>query len=376
MASTPWPKRSSESTPGPRVAGVDPGTVSIDLCALDGGEVLLEESFRSPDLAVDPAPLVDALVAYGPFDLVLGPAGYGLPLFPGEQVGERELSLMLLLRSDEARARAGIGGMRAMIRALIGAGLPLVFGPGAIHLPTVPEHRKWNRIDLGTADKVCTAALCIVDQADRLGLAYEETSFIMLELGGAFSAALAVDRGQVVDGLGGSCAPIGARSCGALDAEVAYLLGAALSKETVFSGGALDPRGELDLSASGALEALRNDPGHRQGWLALEDGAAKAALALSASVPAPREILVAGRLAGAPGLLDALTRRLAGLAPVAGAAGLGPHAKTAARGAAVLADGLAGGRYAPLVERLRLRDASGTALDHLRVRGAGSIRLA
>ena len=80
-----------------------------------------------------------------------------------------------------------------MIRALIGAGLPLVFGPGAIHLPTVPEYRKWNRIDLGTADKVASAALCIVDQASRLGLAYEETSFIMLELGGAFSAALAID---------------------------------------------------------------------------------------------------------------------------------------------------------------------------------------
>jgi predicted butyrate kinase (DUF1464 family) len=376
MASTPWPERSSESPPGPRVAGIDPGTVSTDVCALDGGEALFDRSFRSADLALDPAPLVDALVAHRPLDLVLGPAGYGLPLVPGERVGERELGLMLLLRSDEARASAGIGGMRAMIRALIGAGLPLVFGPGAIHLPTVPEHRKWNRIDLGTADKVCSAALCIADQAERLGLAFAETSFIMLELGGAFSAALAIDRGRIVDGLGGSCAPIGARSCGALDAEVAYLLGPALSKETVFSGGALDPRAELDLSAPGALEAMRGDPGRREGWLALEEGAAKAALALTASVPAPREILVAGRLAGAPGLLDALTERLAGVAPVSAATGLGTGAKAAAQGAALMADGLAGGRYAPLVERLRLREASGTALDHLRMQGADSIRLA
>jgi predicted butyrate kinase (DUF1464 family) len=375
MASTPWPEKSSES-PVPRVAGVDPGTVSIDVCALDGGEVLLDRSFRSADLALDPAPLVDALVAHRPFDLVLGPAGYGLPLVPGERVGARELSLMLLLRSDQAGARAGIGGMRAMIRALIGAGLPLVFGPGAIHLPTVPEHRKWNRIDLGTADKVASAALCIADQAGRLGLAYEETSFIMLELGGAFSAALAIDCGRIVDGLGGSCAPIGGRSCGALDAEAAYLLGAALSKETVFSGGALDPRGELDLSAPGALEALRGDPRHREGWLALEEGAVKAAFALTVSVRAPREILVAGRLARAPGLLDALTERLAGVATVRAATGLGPGAKTAAQGAALLADGLAGGRYAPLVERLRLREASGSALDHLRMHGAESIRLA
>jgi predicted butyrate kinase (DUF1464 family) len=358
------------------VAGVDPGTVSIDVCALDGGEVLLDETFRSADLALDPGPLVDALVAHRPLDLVLGPAGYGLPLVPGERVGERELGLMLLLRNDQAGARAGIGGMRAMIRALIGAGLPLVFGPGAIHLPTVPVHRKWNRIDLGTADKVCSAALCIADQADRLGLPYEETSFVMLELGGAFSAALAIDRGRIVDGLGGSCAPIGGRSCGALDAEVAYLLGAALSKETVFSGGALDPRGEVDLSAPGALEALRGDPGHREGWLAFEEGAVKAALAMTVSVPAPREILVAGRLAGAPGLVDALSERLASVATVSAPTGLGPRVKTAAQGAAVLADGLAGGRHAPLVERLRLREASGTALDHLRMHGAESIRLA
>jgi predicted butyrate kinase (DUF1464 family) len=376
MASTPWPKRTSESLPGPRVAGIDPGTVSIDVCALDGGEPLFDASFRSADLAVDPTPLVDALLAQGPLDLVVGPAGYGLPLIHGERVGERELGLMLLLRSDEAGARAGIGGLRAMIRALIGAGLPLVFGPGAIHLPTVPDHRKWNRIDLGTADKVCSAALCIVDQAERLGLAYGETSIIVLELGGAFSAGLAIDGGQIVDGIGGSYAPIGARSCGALDAEVAYLLGPALSKDTVFSGGALDPRGELDLSSPEVLVELRSDPALDDGWIALEEGAVKAALALTASVPSPREILVAGRLARAPGLVDALGERLAGVAPVAAAAGLDPRARTAAQGAAVLADGLSGGRYAPLVERLRLREASGSVLDHLRIEGAGSIGLA
>ena len=326
------------------MAGIDPGTVSIDVCALDGGELLFDESFRSADLALDPTPLVDALLAHGPLELVLGPAGYGLPLVPGERIGERELGLMLLVRSDEAGARAGVGGMRAMIRALLGAGLPLLFGPGAIHLPTVPDHRKWNRIDLGTADKVCSAALCIVDQAERLELPYEETSFILLELGGAFSAGLAIDAGQIVDGVGGSCAPIGARSCGALDAEVAYLLGPALSKDTVFSGGALDPRGAARLCHQ--PRRCAPIPTLHEGWLALEEGAVKAALALTASVPSPREILVAGRLAGAPGLREALAERLAGVAPVSAATGLGPRGGTAADGAAVLADGLAGGRHA------------------------------
>ena len=281
---------------------------------------------------------------------MLGPAGYGLPLVPAERVGERELALIALVRADEPGGRVGIAGMRSIVRALLAADLPLVLGPGAIHLPTVPDHRKWNRIDIGTADKVASAALGIDGQAERLGIPYEQTSFLLLELGGAFTAALAVDGGRIVDGLGGSSGPIGARACGALDAEAAYLIGGALSKETVFSGGAL----------------VRDEPA---GWEALEEGAAKAALALTASVPAPREILVAGRRAER--LLEGLARRLAPVAPVRAVAG----ARTAARGAALLADGLAGGRYAPLVECLRLRDAAGSALDHLRMHGAEQIRL-
>jgi predicted butyrate kinase (DUF1464 family) len=314
--------------------------------------VILERSFATEDVGADPTLLVDALVEHGPFELVLGPAGYGLPLVPVEQVGERELALMLLVREDEPHGRTGIGGMRAIVRALIAAGLPLVFGPGAVHLPTIPAYRKWNRIDLGTADKVASVALCIADQAERLGIAFAETAFVMLELGGAFSAALAVDGGRIVDGVGGSSGPIGARACGALDAEVAYLLGPALSKRTVFSGG--------------ALPDLPHGP--EEGWLALEEGAVKSALALTASVPAPREILLTGRLAAR--IIDGVGARLAHVAPVRVASGL-----AAARGAAVLADGLVGGRYAALVERLGVRDASGSVLDHLRVEGADRIRL-
>ena len=351
-----------------RVAGVDPGTLSFGVCVLDDGEATFERSFRTSDVGADPELLVEALVDHGPFELVLGPAGYGLPLVPVDQVGERELALMLLVREDEPHGRVGVGGMRSIVRALVASGLPVVFGPGAIHLPTIPAYRKWNRIDLGTADKVASAALCIADQANRLGVEFAETSFVMLELGGAFSAALVVVGGRIVDGLGGSAGPIGARACGALDAEAAYLLGATLSKRTVFSGGALDPRGDLDLSEG--LEALRRDPRHGDGWLALEEGAVKAALALTATAPTPREILVAGRLARAPGMIDALGARLAHVAPVRIATEL-----AAARGAAVLADGLVGGRYAALVERLGVRDASGSVLDHLRVQGADRIRL-
>jgi predicted butyrate kinase (DUF1464 family) len=63
------------------------------------------------------------------------------------------------------------------------------------------------------------------------------------------------------------------------------------------------------------------------------------------------------------------------VAPVRAVAGVAAGASAAAHGAAVLADGLAGGRYAALVERLGVAEASGSALDHLRLHGADQIRL-
>jgi predicted butyrate kinase (DUF1464 family) len=45
--------------------------------------------------------------------------------------------------------------------------------------------------------------------------------------------------------------------------------------------------------------------------------------------------------------------------------GFATVAKHAAQGAALIADGLAGGRASALVERMGIREASGTVLDHL-----------
>jgi predicted butyrate kinase (DUF1464 family) len=70
-------------------------------------------------------------------------------------------------------------------------------------------------------------------------------------------------------------------------------------------------------------------------------------------------------------------QRLAGMlddvAPVV--ALVAGEASTAAHGGARLADGLAGGRHAPLVAAMQLRDARGSVLDHLRVDGAGAVSL-
>jgi predicted butyrate kinase (DUF1464 family) len=50
-------------------------------------------------------------------------------------------------------------------------------------------------------------------------------------------------------------------------------------------------------------------------------------------------------------------------------------AKEAAQGAALIADGLAGGRYEELVDAMQLRGAGGTVLDHLYVTGVETLRI-
>ena len=352
----------------PRVAGIDPGTVSFDLCVLEDGVVVIEQVFETGSLSADSAPLLQALTRHGPYDLVYGPSGYGLPLVAAADVGERALAEMVLVRPDERRADAGVGGMRSLLRALAGSGLPVVFGPGVIHLPTVPAYRKYNRIDMGTADKVCAAAYAIVDQSVRRGIELRETSMVLLELGGAFTGAVAIAGGQIVDGVGGSSGPLGVRAAGALDGELAYLLGPSLRKSTLFSGGALDPRG-----AGADVAALWGSAAHAEGWAALLEAAAKAVRALTVSVRTPAEIVVSGRLARVPELVAALAAALSDIAPVNA---LFPGAASAAaHGGALLADALASGGTAPLAEILRLRESRGSVLDHLRVAGAETVSL-
>jgi predicted butyrate kinase (DUF1464 family) len=354
----------------PRVAGVDPGTVSFDLCVLQDGELVVEQVFETGSLTEDSGPLIGALERHGPYELVYGPSGYGLPLVAAADVGERELAQMVLVRADEARGEAGIGGMRSLLRALTHGGMPVVFGPGVIHLPSVPRHRKYNRIDLGTADKVCAAAHAIVDQSLRRQLALRETAMVLLELGGAFTAALAVADGQIVDGVGGSSGPLGVRAAGALDGELAYLLAPALSKRTLFTGGAIDPTGATEI---GELAALWSSPVHAEGWTALLEAACKAVRSLLVSAPALHEIVVSGRLARLPELVAALESSLGDVAPVI--ALVPGRASAAAHGAALLADALSGGPNAALAEVMRLRESSGTALDHVRIAGAEMISL-
>jgi predicted butyrate kinase (DUF1464 family) len=334
----------------PRVVGIDPGTVTLDLCGLEDGRVYLDESWPTADALARPDAVLARIGSGGRPDLVAGPSGYGLPLQPAAGVGDDELRLAFLAAPDDP---GGIGGIRGFARALGRSGLPVVYLPGVVHLDTVPAHRKLNRVDLGTADKLCAAALALWVRHRGTGRAPERLSFLLLELGGAFTAGLAVRQGQVVDGVGGSGGPMGWRAAGALDAEVAFLAGA-VSKAVVFGGGV-----ETIAARSPAARGLAEE--------AFVEGAVKLARQLRVSAPEADEVVLSGRRARDPAVQERLARELADIGRVALLQGLGGTAKQGAQGAALLADGLAGGRCAALVDRLRIREANGTVLDHLYV---------
>ncbi|HEX7336475.1 MAG TPA: DUF1464 family protein [Gemmatimonadales bacterium] len=331
-----------------RVVGIDPGTVTVDVCGLLDGRPYLDASRSTAEALADPAGFIDLLTAPGLPDLIVGPSGYGLPLRRAAEVSESDLRLAFLARPQE---EGGIGGLRSFARKLAESGLPVVYTPGVIHLDTVPQHRKINRVDLGTADKLCAAALGIYEQCRRRNRSPAEVSFILLELGGAFTAGVAVERGQVVDGMGGTSGPIGWRAAGALDAEVAFLAGE-VTKAALFQGG--------------VSTWLEREPARRE--VAIEaylEGALKTVRQLRCSAPSADEVLLSGRNSSDPAYRQRLAAGLTDVGPVRALAGFASKSKQGAQGAALLADGLCGGGNRELVDRLRVRDARGTVLDHL-----------
>jgi predicted butyrate kinase (DUF1464 family) len=346
-----------------RVIGIDPGTVSIDLCGLDDGRVFLDRSWPTAEALADPGHFVAELEAAGPLDLVAGPSGYGLPLTRVQDATEEDLRLAFLAAPGET---GGIGGLRNLVRALARTALPVVLTPGVVHLPTVPAHRKVNHVDMGTAEKVCAVALAVSQQARRLERPLSHVSLVLLELGGAFTAAVAVAAGQIVDGVGGSGGPLGFRAAGALDAEVAYLAGE-VPKALLFRGGAAAVAGWDETTASPERLARPATPEERVAREALVEGAVKTAVALATAVPSPKEFVLSGRLAHVEPLARAIGQRLDAFAPTRLLEGFAHTAKEGAQGAALLADGLAGGASRDLVERLAIREAKGSVLDHLYV---------
>jgi len=332
-----------------RVVGSDPGTSSLDLLLLDDGDVVDQARLKPAQLEGDSEVIGRLLQSWAPIDLVAAPSGYGLPLVGGDAFSTDHLEQMSLVRSDERGRDMGVVGFRAWVRAFQRSNAPLVFLPGGLHLTTIPAHRKANIVDLGTADKVAVTALALWFDAIESG-GFDRSTFAVAEIGSAFSAILVVEHGRLVDASAGTRGPIGLRSGGCWDGEVACWRGP-ISKDDLFRGGL------FDLGPDGPA--------------AFRESLIKHAAGLQAVTPFER-IYLSGRGLVQPEITrlatEALGRcgRLIALPMLPGA-----WVKHAAQGSAILADALAGGRFAPVADSLELTSAAGSVWDVLRPPASG-----
>ncbi|MBE0515855.1 MAG: DUF1464 family protein [Methanophagales archaeon] len=360
--------------------GVDPGTKSMDLFGFDDetGEVIIDLALPRIEVTKDPQIVLDAIREINrDIDAIIGPSGYGLPMVKASEVTDGEINAATFITKADAERRLNIVGLRELMFLMKKSSLNIWFSPGVIHLPTVPEHRKINKIDMGTADKVFTAVSGIKDQAERYNIEYSGTSFIILEIGFGYTAALGVVKGKIVDGVGGTMGGAGYMGMGALDGELAYALANTLSdfsKLMLFKGGAvsisqIDPH---KVSIEEFVSIAQDVEPVKLAYTAMLESIIKDTYLLLSSVRRPKELLLSGRFARIDPFVQDVTSLLQdhlgelGInAEIRTLKRTGGTVKEAAEGAAIIANGIAGGKYESLIENMELRKSSGGVFSHI-----------
>lgn len=361
-----------------KAIGIDPGTASFDVCGIEDGAIFYENILETSQLVKEPKLLIETVEKVMPVDLIAGPSGYGVEVtylkdLDLENLREWYLTYILLLKEQDLknaldRGEVGIMVYQAMTETALEMkrrGWPVCYIPGVINLTTVPDHRKANKLDLGTVDKTVLGVLGVHNQAKRLASDFSETSFIVVEMGAGYNGILGVEEGRIVDGIGGTTGGPGFLSMGNMDVELTQIVGD-WEKADIFTGGGISIAGQQ------SFETLKNrietDENCKVAWEAIFEGIEKSVAAMLRSVSDPREILISGRLTRMKKVKDELTNRLSGIAPVKkleSLRGTNIPVKKASQGYAMVAEGLAGGAYADLIEWMKITDAEGTALDHL-----------
>ncbi|MFQ5891676.1 MAG: DUF1464 family protein, partial [Candidatus Methanofastidiosia archaeon] len=247
------------------------------------------------------------------------PSGFGIPLKKFEKVTKKEFFEMTLKR--EEWNVVGLGKFLNSLKKDLNA----YCIPSVKLLPTVPTHRKLNKIDLGTSDKVCSVAHALSNFTE-----YEEGNFLLIELGYAFTAIVVVNGGKIIDGIGGTNI-LGGKSRGAIDGELCYLF--EFRKEDIYSGGFLD----LEERFGMGLKAFREE---------LEKK-----LTMLLKFHNIKKIFTSGRRNNILSEMDFEFYNLE-LAEFG-----------ASIGAAMIANGLEGGVYKCLVEHLEIRKARERVFD-------------
>lgn len=347
-----------------KVIGIDPGTKSWDFYGIEDKSIFLDTSVLTKNLMDQPDKFFEILNGVGEFDLMVAPSGFGLPLKDVKDLTEEDMFQILL--KYEGKEQKKILGLGEILRRIKAENYPSVIVPGVKHLPTVPTYKKVNKIDLGTADKVCTAVVGIRDQMERYGIPPDDTNFVFIEIGFGFTAVLAVERGQIIDGIGGSNI-MGLHACGGLDGELAYLIGN-IKKKHFYQGGVASIAGYNNLSLNEVVKLAKKDKQSKIAIDAFLDSIKKAVFAISSAFTDKekiKDILLAGRGIDLLVIEDLLKSSLSEIAKVKEMKTYSQIAKRSAQGAAFIANGLLGGEFKPIIDNLKLKESRGSVLDHI-----------
>ncbi|MBY8990812.1 MAG: DUF1464 family protein [Candidatus Lokiarchaeota archaeon] len=344
--------------------GIDPGSLSWDFFAQRNNKTILDTSLPTKDLINDPQKAIDIINSVKNINMMVAPSGFGLPLKNINDLTEQDIFFTLLkFKQKEKNQVLGLGNVLRLIKA---QQIPGIIVPGVKHLPTVPRYRKINKIDMGTADKVCTTVTGIRDQMERLDITPEKTNFILVEIGYGFTAVLAIENGQIIDGIGGSNI-LGFRASGSLDGELAYLIGT-IHKRNIYKGGVAYISGYSDLSLKEITLLAEKDEQTKMALKAYLSSVKKAVFGISSSFSHKNqitEILLAGRGANLTYLKEKMINGLSDVAPVKLMKSYSQIAKRAAQGAAFIANGILGGEFEPIITNMQLKNASGSILDDI-----------
>ncbi|AMM53146.1 DUF1464 family protein [Pyrococcus kukulkanii] len=375
-----------------KAVGIDSGTKSMDIFGFDDetNEVIVDVAVDRNEVTKNPRIIIDILrqvqEEHGKIDAIVGPCGYGIPLKPAREVTDEEIALATFITRADVERRLKIVGLRELMVLMREAkDLNIYFTPGVIHLPTVPEWRKANRIDLGTADKVFTVALSIVRHSEKEGVPYNRVNLIAVEIGFAYTSAMAVKNGQIVDAMAGTAGFPGYLGMGFMDSELAYALANALDdfgKLILFEGGSayiagVDP---FTVTPEEFVKLAKSDERVAKGYNAMVEAIVKDVFTLLPSVK-PEAIYLSGRFSRIPeffkdvkdALEDAFSKY--GFSVEVRKLESRAKAKEAAEGSAIIANGIAGGMYKELVDVLKLRESSGSIFDWVYLKEREKLRV-
>lgn len=365
-----------------KAIGIDSGTKTMDIFGFDDkdGSIIIDEAIPRDEITKSSKIVLEKLreaqKRVGKIDAILGPSGYGMNFKKAQLASDEEIAEATFVTEADFKRRLRIIGLRELMILLRDAkDLNTYFTQGIIHLVTVPNYRKVNKIDMGTSDKLLSVVLAAKDQAERLKIPYEETSFILLEVGFAYTSAIAVRNGQVIDAMAGTAGFPSFLGMGFLDSEVAYAVANAtddFSKQLLFAGGVASFAGvDITQPLEEFVKNAKSNQQIKEGQTMMIESIIKDVASLLPTAK-PKEIILSGRFTRIPEFIAVLRSKLSNFFSETGLKvdlsvlhGKAAVTKQAAEGGAIFANGIAGGKYKQLIDTMRLRESVGTVFSNL-----------